>query len=54
MTTVKSVILGQWRNGAFTGWGRETRRSGKVYEGKYINGLLQGKGILKNNKGVTY
>ena len=54
LTTVKSVILGQWRNGAFTGWGRETRRSGKVYEGKYVNGLIQGKGILTNNKGVTY
>ena len=54
LTTVKSVYLGQWRNGEFTGWGRETRRSGKVYEGKYINGLLQGKGILKNNKGVSY
>ena len=53
LTTVKSVYLG-WRNGEFTGWGRETRRSGKVYEGKYINGLLQGKGILKNNKGVSY
>ena len=54
LTKVKSVYLGQWRNGEFTGWGRETRRSGKVYEGKYINGLLQGKGILKNNKGVSY
>ena len=54
LTTVNGVCLGEWRNGNFTGWGRETRRSGKVYEGKYINGLLQGKGILKNNKGVTY
>ena len=54
LTTVKSVFLGEWRNGKFTGWGRETRRSGKVYEGKYIDGLIQGKGILKNNKGVSY
>ena len=54
LTTIKSVFLGEWRNGVFTGWGRETRRSGKVYEGKFINGLIQGKGILKNNKGVTY
>ena len=54
LTTVKSVFLGEWRNGSFTGWGRETRRSGKIYEGKYIDGLIQGKGILKNNKGVTY
>ena len=54
LTTLQAVYLGQWRNGEFTGWGRETRRSGKVYEGKYINGLLQGKGILKNNKGANY
>lgn len=54
LTTVKSVYLGEWRNGEFTGWGRDTRRSGKVYEGKFVNGLIQGKGILKNNKGTTY
>ena len=54
LTTVKCVYLGEWRNGQFTGWGRETRRSGKVYEGKYIDGLIQGKGILTNNKGTSY
>ena len=54
LTTTKSVFLGEWRNDEFTGWGRETRRSGKILEGKYINGLVEGKGILKNNKGNTY
>ena len=54
LTTVKSVFLGEWRNDQFTGWGRETRRSGKVLEGKYINGVVEGKGILKNAKGNTY
>ena len=54
LTTIKSVFLGEWRNDQFTGWGRETRRSGKLLEGKYINGLVQGKGILKNKKGNTY
>ena len=54
LTTVKSVFLGEWRNDQFTGWGRETRRSGKVLEGKYINGFVEGKGILKNAKGNTY
>lgn len=54
LTTIKSVYLGQWRNNQFTGWGRETRRTGKIYEGKYINGLIQGKGILKSNNGTTY
>jgi hypothetical protein len=50
LTTVKSVFLGEWRKGQFTGWGRETRRSGKVYEGKFVDGLIQGKGILTNKK----
>ena len=54
LTTTKSVFLGEWRNDQFTGWGRETRRSGKVLEGKYINGFVEGKGVLKNNKGNTY
>ena len=54
LTTTKSVFLGEWRNNEFTGWGRETRRSGKVLEGKYINGFVEGKGILKNSKGNTY
>ena len=54
LTTIKSVYLGEWRNGSFTGWGRETRRSGKIYEGKFIDGFIQGKGILKNDKGVTF
>lgn len=53
LTTTKSVFLGEWRNGDFTGWGRETRRSGKVLEGKYIKGVVEGKGIL-TNKGNTY
>ena len=54
LTTTKSVFLGEWRNDAFTGWGRETRRSGKVFEGKYIDGLVNGKGFLKSSKGNTY
>ena len=54
LTTTKSVFLGEWRNDRFTGWGRETRRSGKVLEGKYIDGVVEGKGILRNNKGNTY
>ena len=54
LTTTKSVFLGEWRNDRFTGWGRETRRSGKVLEGKYIDGVVEGKGILRNSKGNTY
>ena len=54
LTTTKSVFLGEWRNDQFTGWGRETRRSGKILEGKYIDGVITGKGIMKNSKGNSY
>ena len=46
--------MGEWRNDQFTGWGRETRRSGKVLEGKYIDGVITGKGIMKNSNGNSY
>ena len=54
LTTPKYVRLGTWRNDQFTGWGRESRRNGDVLEGKYIDGRVTGKGILKNAKGNLY
>ena len=39
--------IGTWRNGKFTGWGREIRNNGEVYEGKFNDGKLNGKGIYK-------
>lgn len=53
-TTPLYVRKGTWRNGQFTGWGRESRRNRDVIEGKFINGLVNGKGVLKNNKGNLY
>jgi len=53
-TTPLYVRKGTWRNGQFTGWGRESRRNRDVLEGKFINGLVNGKGVLKNNKGNLY
>ena len=53
-TTPFYVRKGTWRNGEFTGWGRESRRNRDVLEGKFINGKVNGKGILKNNKGNVY
>ena len=41
--------IGTWRNNRFTGWGREVRDNGDIYEGKFINGELIGKGIYKNH-----
>lgn len=51
MTTPFYVRIGEWREGKFTGWGREIRRNGRTLEGRFINGLLNGKGILSNAKG---
>ena len=54
LTTPRYVRLGTWRNDQFTGWGRESRRNGDVLEGRYIDGKVTGKGILKNAKGNLY
>ena len=53
-TTPLYVRKGTWRNGEFTGWGRESRRNKDILEGKFVNGKVNGKGILKNNKGNVY
>ena len=51
--TIKRI--GMWRRNNFTGWGKEFRQNGDIYEGKFINGELNGKGFYKNkNKNITY
>ncbi len=40
--------IGEWRKNKFQGWGREIRKDGKIFEGKFINGSLIGKGIYKD------
>lgn len=54
LTTPQFTRQGTWREGAFTGWGRETRRNGDVFEGKFITGYLNGKGIFRNSKNHEY
>ena len=39
--------IGTWKNGKFTGWGREIRNNGEVYEGNFNNGKICGKGVYK-------
>ena len=48
-----SQKIGTWRNGEFCGWGREIKNNGEVYEGKFKNGKISGKGIYKY-KDVIY
>ena len=42
--------IGMWRSDKFTGWGREIRENGDIYEGRFVNGKLNGKGIYKNRQ----
>ena len=53
-TTPYYVLIGQWKNDTFSGWGRESRCNGDVFEGRYENGLLNGKGIFLNEKKCKY
>ena len=47
--------IGMWKRNKFTGWGKEIRQNGDIYEGKFINGELNGKGFYKNKiKNITY
>ena len=48
LTTPQYKLIGTWRRGEFTGWGRKTMRNGDIMEGKFVNGKLNGKGIFKN------
>ena len=52
LTTPLYVLKGTWRNDEFTGWGIKCMRNGDNFEGKYINGKLNGKGIFKNSKNL--
>jgi len=45
--------IGMWRSDKFTGWGREIRETGDIYEGRFVNGKLNGKGIYKDKKNKT-
>ena len=53
-TTPYYILIGQWKNDQFSGWGRESRCNGDVFEGRYENGLLNGKGIFLNEKKSKY
>ena len=53
-TTPYYVLNDQWKNDKFSGWGRESRCNGDVFEGKYENGSLNGKGIFLNEKKCKY
>ena len=53
-TTSYYVLIGMWKDDKFSGWGRESRCNGDVFEGRYENGLINGKGIFLNSKKCKY
>ena len=53
-TTSYYVRIGMWKYDQFCGWGRESRCNGDVFEGRFENGLLNGKGIFLNSKKRKY
>ena len=54
LTTPKYIRVGTWREDEFTGWGREARINGDVFEGRFVDGAIYGKGINQNYKGNIY
>ena len=52
--TPSSTKIGTWRNGQFSGWGREIMKNGEVYEGKFCDGKINGKGIYKYRNKIFY
>ena len=54
LTSLSYEKEGEWRNDKFTGWGREIRKNGEFFEGKFIDGEISGKGVYKNSYGDLY
>ena len=45
LTTPYMERIGTWKNDRFYGWGREVRKTGEIYEGKFVGDGIRGKGI---------
>ena len=54
LTTPYYVLIGMWKNDKFSGWGRESRCNGNVFEGRFEDGLINGKGIFLDSKKNKY
>ena len=47
-------LKGMWKNDKFNGWGRESRCNGDTFEGRFENGLLNGKGFFLDKQSNKY
>ena len=45
LTTPYMERIGTWKNDRLNGWGREVRKTGEIYEGKFVGDAIRGKGI---------
>ena len=55
LTNDNETLLGSWKKDQFTGWGRSIdNKTGEIYEGRFVNGKLYGKGIYCNNNGKEF
>ena len=46
LTTPNYILIGMWKDDKFSGWGRESCSNGDVFEGRFENGVINGKGIF--------
>ena len=54
LTTPYYILIGMWKEDKFSGWGRESRCNGDVFEGKFEDGLINGKGIFLGSSKNKY
>ena len=47
MTHPNFIKIGMWKNNIFSGWGREIKTNGQIFEGKFNNNFINGKGVYK-------
>ena len=54
LTTPNYILIGMWKDDNFSGWGRESCSNGDVFEGRFENGMINGKGIFLDSKKNKY
>ena len=54
LTTPYFVLIGMWKEDKFNGWGRESRCNGDVFEGRFEDGIINGKGIFLDSRKNKY
>ena len=53
ITEPDSTKVGMWRNNKLSGWARDIKKNGQIFEGKFSNNIINGKGVYRY-KDVLY